>query len=61
MSSTIVPVAGVRPCEGVRQARALTEAAADSDSEEQRAWRERRGDFDDVPRLGPVDVLDGCF
>ncbi|MFJ3802831.1 amidohydrolase [Streptomyces sp. NPDC090088] len=44
---------------GVRQARALTETAADS--EEQRAWRERRGDFDNVPRLGPVDVLDGCF
>ena len=44
---------------GVRQARAFAEAAADS--EEQRAWRERRGDFDRIPQLGPIDPLDGCF
>jgi predicted amidohydrolase YtcJ len=45
---------------GVRQARALTEAAADS--EEQRAWRERRRDVDPVPQLGgAMDPLDGCF
>jgi predicted amidohydrolase YtcJ len=41
---------------GVRQARAFTEAAADS--EEQRAWRERRGEAVPVPFLG--DPLEGC-
>ena len=41
---------------GVRQARAFAEAAADS--EDQRAWRNSRGEFDPVARLDP---LDGCF
>ncbi|MFJ4784513.1 hypothetical protein [Streptomyces sp. NPDC088794] len=46
---------------GVRQARAFVEAAADS--EEQRAWRDRRGDLDRVPRQlnGTLDPLDGCY
>ena len=46
---------------GARQARAFTEAAADS--EEQRAWRERRGALDRVPHQagGALDPLDGCF
>ena len=50
---------------GVRQARAFAEAAADS--EEQRAWRERRGEIaprpvpGDIPLLSPIDPLDGCF
>ena len=42
---------------GIRQARAFAEAA--SDSEEQRAWRERRGENVPVPFLG--DPLEGCF
>jgi len=42
---------------GVRQARAFAEAAADS--EEQRTWRERRGEAVAVPSLG--DPLEGCF
>ena len=44
---------------GVRQAHAVVEAAADS--EEQRTWRERRGDFERVPQLGPIDPLNGCY
>ena len=45
---------------GARQARAFVEAAADSEA--QRAWRERRGDFDHVPQLsGAIDPFDGCF
>jgi predicted amidohydrolase YtcJ len=42
---------------GIRQARAFAEAAADS--EEQRAWRERRGETVPVPLLG--DPLEGCL
>ena len=44
---------------GARQARAFAEAAADS--EEQREWRERRGDFGNGPRPGPLEALNGCF
>jgi hypothetical protein len=36
---------------------------AAADSEEQRAWRERRGDLDRIPHQvgGALDPLDGCF
>jgi hypothetical protein len=53
-----------RTASGARQARAFVDAAADS--EEQRAWREGRGDFERVPQVphqvgGALDPLDGCF
>ena len=41
---------------GVRQARAFAAAAAES--EDQRAWRNSRGELDPVAHLDP---LDGCF
>jgi hypothetical protein len=62
--SPVARFGGFQAATGARQARALTDAA--TDSEEQRAWRERRGDFDHVPHVphqlgGALDPLDGCF
>jgi hypothetical protein len=47
---------------GVRQARAVSDAAQDSAL--QRAWRERRGELSpsgDVPDLTAIDPQTGCF
>lgn len=57
-------VTGASEASGARQARAFVDAAAES--EEQRAWRERRGDFERVPQVshqvgGALAPLDGCF